>query len=140
MSMVTVPRAFKPTHETAGLPGFPAVDLFAVPGTPVVMDEAVTVTRISGHDPKLPPPLGQGGPWGLSIYCRGQATGKTYYLTHLSKVAPLGAYTAGAVVGVIGDYPGNPAGADHVHVGLHDGDSPEAHYQSIQVPPGCYFT
>jgi hypothetical protein len=136
--LVIVPKSFHATHQTAGLPGYPAVDIFAPPGTPVTLAEAGNLTRVSGHDPRLPPPLGQGGPWGLSVYCCGKS-GNVYYLTHLAKVRHGGPFPAGAVVGVIGDYPGNAPGADHVHVGLHQGDSPEAHYPSITVPAGCWL-
>lgn len=135
---VRILAAFTPTHDTAGLSGFPAIDLFAPPGTPITAPEAGTITRHSGHDPALPPPLGQGGPWGLSIYFVGKSK-KVYYLTHLAQVARLGAYRGGDVIGIIGDYPGNAPGADHVHEGLHQGDSAEAHYASTVFPARCYL-
>lgn len=126
-----IPTSFTSTHETEGLDGFPAIDLMNPPGTPIGAPEAGTITRLSGHDPSEPPPLGQGGPWGLSIYYVGNASGNTYYMTHLSKVAPLGTYKKGDIIGVIGDYPGSAA--DHVHLGLHQGDSAEAHFSSSTV-------
>ena len=139
MAQVKIPRTFVPTHETAGLPGFPAVDLFATPGTEAVLGFAGLVTRVSGHNPADPPPLGQGGPWGLSAYVLSDR-GDVYYCTHLSKVARPGTrIPAGGEVGVIGDYPGNAPGADHVHVGHHRGDSAEAHYQSTVFPADCYL-
>lgn len=135
---LTVPKKFIPTHQTGGLPGYPAVDLFAVPGTPCVLDEDVTVTRVSGHDPKEYPPQGVGGPWGLSCYAKGHETGNVYFLTHFSKVARPGPLPKGETVGVIGDYPG--LAADHVHVGIHQGDSPAAYAPSKKFPRRCYIT
>jgi hypothetical protein len=105
------------THETKGLPGYPAVDIMAHPGTPVLAPENGAVIRHSGHPPSEPPPEGQGGPWGLSLYFLG-ASGTTYYMTHLMWVAPLGRYRKGAMIGKVGNYPG---GADHVHIGVHRG-------------------
>ena len=137
MSVVVIPTEFTPTHQTAGLEGYPAVDLFATPGSTCRISEDGQVTRISGHDPGLPPPLGVGGPWGLSVYFCGKTTGNVYYMTHFAKVARLGHYSKGSILGIIGDYPG--LAGDHVHLGLHQGDSPEAHYPSIAVPAGCYL-
>jgi murein DD-endopeptidase MepM/ murein hydrolase activator NlpD len=121
---VSIPQSIRATHQTAGLAGFPAVDIMAKPGTPIRAPEDGIITRISGHEPTEAPPEGQGGPWGLSIYFLGSQTGNTYYLTHLVKVAKIGRYKKGAVIGVIGDYPGSPA--DHVHVGIHQGKAGEA--------------
>jgi hypothetical protein len=105
------------THQTRGLPGYPAVDVMGHPGTPVLAPENGSVIRHSGHPPSEAPPEGQGGPWGLSLYFLG-ASGTTYYMTHLMWVAPLGRYRRGAKIGTIGNYPG---GADHVHIGVHRG-------------------
>jgi hypothetical protein len=127
---IQLPRSFVPTHQTAGLAGFPAVDIMARPGTPIGAPEDGQITRISGNDPGLAPPQGQGGPWGLSIYFVG-ASGTTYYMTHLLKVGREGSYRKGQVIGVIGDYPGSPA--DHVHFGIHRGKSAQAYFASINV-------
>ena len=135
-----IPRSFTPTHQTEGLPGFPAIDLFATAGTKIQAPEAGVITRISGHDPEQPPPLGQGGPWGLSIYYHGSSSGNVYYMTHLSQVAKPGVYRDNDTIGVIGNYPSNAPGADHVHLGLHTGDSPEAHYASVLFPARCYLS
>jgi hypothetical protein len=134
---VQIPSVISPTHQTSGLPGFPAVDIMATPGTKILAPENGMITRISGSEPTAPPPDGQGGPWGLSIYFVGTETGNTYFLTHLMKVAGLGGYKRGAVIGLIGDYPGSPA--DHVHVGIHAGASAEATYPSGLFKPSDYL-
>jgi hypothetical protein len=87
---VAIPTHFTPTHPTGNLPGFPAVDIMAKPGTPILAPEDGSITRVSGHEPSEPPPLGQGGPWGLSLYYVGHQTGNTYYMTHLVKVGSPG--------------------------------------------------
>jgi murein DD-endopeptidase MepM/ murein hydrolase activator NlpD len=134
---VQLPSFIVPTHQTAGLTGFPAVDIMAKPGTPIRAPEDGVITRISGHEPTEPPPQGQGGPWGLSIYFLGTKSGNTYYMTHLVKVAEPGAYKLGDVIGIIGDYPGSSA--DHVHFAIHPGDSPEAHVASGLFNPADYL-
>lgn len=134
---IQLPTSQTATHQTAGLPGFPAVDIMAKPGTPIGAPEDGIITRISGHEPTEAPPQGQGGPWGLSIYFLGTQTGNTYYMTHLVKVAPPGRYRRGDVIGLIGDYPGSSA--DHVHFAIHQGDSPEAHYGSSLFNPADYL-
>src|SRR5437762_728154 len=63
------------------------------------------------------------------------------YCAHVAKLADPGTRVrAGGRSGITGDSPGNAPGADHVHVGHHKGDSPEAHYQSALCPVGCYLT
>ncbi len=40
-----LPDRFHPTHDTGGLPGFPAIDMFAAPGTRVLAPVDGTLTR-----------------------------------------------------------------------------------------------
>jgi hypothetical protein len=134
---VQLPTFITATHQTAGLAGFPAVDIMAKPGTPIRAPEDGMVTRISGHEPTEPPPQGQGGPWGLSIYYIGTQTGNTYYMTHLVKVAAVGSYKKGDVIGLIGDYPGSAA--DHVHFAIHKGEAAEAHVGSGLFDPADFL-
>jgi hypothetical protein len=47
-----LPTDFHTTHQTAGLPGFPAVDLFARPNTVVLAPEDGVIDKLSGHDPR----------------------------------------------------------------------------------------
>jgi hypothetical protein len=126
-----IPQHFQTTHPTDGLAGFPAYDFGGslVPaGSLIGAPENGSITRISGDDPSDPPPKGVGGPWGLSVYFSGAETGNTYYMTHFDKIARKGFYKKGEVIGRVGDYPG--LAFDHVHVGLHQGDAPEAHFAS----------
>lgn len=74
-----LPKDFAPTHQTAGLPGFSAVDVFAEPGTVVLAPEDGVVDRLSGRDPRQGGT--PGGPYGWSIYLT-SASGR-YFLTHL---------------------------------------------------------
>lgn len=74
--ILQLPASFTPTHQTAGLPGYPAIDMFAAPGTPVAAPADGLVTRLSGHDPAqggIP-----GGTYGWSIYLG------PYYLVHFA--------------------------------------------------------
>jgi ElaB/YqjD/DUF883 family membrane-anchored ribosome-binding protein len=108
---IQVPTSFKATHETAGLPGFPAVDIFGQPGTPVLAPEDGAIVRHSGHGGTT------GQIFGWSLYFQG-VSGSTYFMTHLVDVAPLGRYKRGAVIGRISPWSG---GSPHVHVGVHRG-------------------
>ncbi len=75
VTYLQLPADFVPTHETAGLPGYPAVDVFAKPGTVVLAPADGQVSKLSGHDPGeggVP-----GGAYGWSIYLG------PYFLTHL---------------------------------------------------------
>lgn len=102
-------------HPTANLPGYPARDFFAPPGTPVVAPEAGTILRFSGHDPK-DPPTSAGGAWGLSEYLQGES-GTIYYITHLGgyNVKVNQKVVAGQPLGTVGDFPGSTP--DHAHIG-----------------------
>ncbi len=79
VATLQLPVAFVPTHQTAGLPGYPAKDFFAPPGASVGCPVDATVRRLSGHDPKeggVP-----GGAYGLSVYLA-SADGTDRFLTH----------------------------------------------------------
>ena len=111
-----LPQDFIPTHETAGLPGFPAVDVFANPGTTVLAPEGGVVDRLSGHDPQEG---GQpGGAYGFTIFI--QAASGRYFLTHFgSRHVTLGQrVTRGEAIGTVCDsaVSHNP-GTSHIHEG-----------------------
>lgn len=114
--MIRLPPSFRPTHQTAGLPGFPAVDLFGLPRELVRAEFWGVVSRISGR----PPALGgsPGGAYGRSIYIRNAVTGTTRYATHLDELAlELGdRVRPGTIVGTVCDsvVSGKP-GTTHVH-------------------------
>lgn len=109
-----LPATFTSTHETGGLPGYPAVDVFANPGTPVRSPADGVVTKLSGQAGGP----GGGGPYGYSIYIKGDRG--TYFLTHFgSRNVQLGQRVRrGQVIGTVVDYPDR---ADHIHEGFHAG-------------------
>lgn len=106
-------------HETGGLPGFPARDWFAPSGTPCVAPVNGTVTKLSGHDPKLGAVQGAGGPLGWSVYIHG-TDGRDYYLTHMgSRTVVVGSKVRqGQKIGTVADYH-SFGRADHIHMGIH---------------------
>jgi hypothetical protein len=115
-----LPTTFTSTHQTAGLPGYPAVDVFGSPGTPVGSPVAGTIARFSGRPPSAGAYMGPGGPFGYSIYLNG-ANNRSYFLTHFgSRAVQVGQRVRqGQILGTIGDYPGGVP--DHIHEGLHGG-------------------
>ncbi len=121
--MLQLPAVFKPTHQTEGLPGFPAVDCFAAGGTPVCCEFAGTVVKLSGHPPT--PTVKPGGPYGWSIYIRNPKG--TYYLTHFgSRAAGLkvgSKVKKGEIIGRVANYLKATHGVtpSHIHEGHHAG-------------------
>ncbi len=116
---IELPANFTPTHATAGLVGFPAVDLFGPLGAEVVARFFGRVVRISGRrcsDGGAP-----GGPYGRSVYIRNTVNGRVRYATHLDllylsvgeRVWP------GRSIGTVCDaaVAGKP-GTTHVHLGM----------------------
>lgn len=116
---VQLPSRFTPTHQTEGLPGFPAVDVFAAPGTMALAPEAGRVTRLSGHDPKEGG--SPGGPYGWSVYLT--VPHAVYFLTHFAtRVVTLGQTVAGGdPLGTVCNaaVAGMASSASHVHEGKH---------------------
>jgi putative peptidoglycan binding protein len=113
-----LPINFHATHQTAGLPGFPAVDLFAQPNTAVLAPENGIVDKLSGHNPQEGG--SPGGPYGFSIYLD-SASGR-YFMTHFGsrQVALNERVTKGQRIGTVCDsaVSGNP-GTSHIHHGKH---------------------
>jgi murein DD-endopeptidase MepM/ murein hydrolase activator NlpD len=105
-----------PYHDTDGLPGYPAVDVFASPGTPVGAPVSATVARFSGQAGGP----GGGGAYGYSIYLDGENQ-RSYYLTHFgSRSVRVGQHVRrGQIIGRVADYPGGVP--DHIHEGVHGG-------------------
>jgi murein DD-endopeptidase MepM/ murein hydrolase activator NlpD len=111
--VLQLPATFKPTHDTAGLDGYPAIDVFGAPGMAVAAPAAGVVSRLSGHDPAqggVP-----GGAYGWSIYLG------PYYLTHFgSRAVGLGqTVRRGDILGTICDakVSGKPSSSSHIHEG-----------------------
>lgn len=100
-TQLQLPSTFRATHATAGLDGYPAVDVFAPPGTVVLAPAAGQITRLSGHDPAqggVP-----GGAYGWSIYLT--IPSAQYFLTHFgSRTVTVGErVTRGQILGTVCD-------------------------------------
>lgn len=125
-----LPARFKPTHQTDGLPGFPAVDQFAKANTRVLAPATGRIVKLSGHPPT--PHAQPGGPYGWSIYLAVDKyhlapSGGVYFLTHFGARAP-GVYEGaciaqGEYLGTVADYASATHGvtACHIHEGFHPG-------------------
>lgn len=111
-------RAHAATHQTSGLPGYPAYDYMAPAGSPCVAPVTGQVTKLSGHDPAAGPPNGPHGPFGWSVYIDGG--GKSYFLTHMgTRTVKVGdRVQQGEKIGTVGDY-AKWGGANHIHMGVH---------------------
>jgi len=101
----------KLTHQTDGLPGYPAVDIFAPAGTPFRAPENGRVVRWSGRGGT------SGNVFGYTVYFQGDS-GKMYFITHLEKGrAAVGAHVGkGGVLGRVSPW---KSGSSHAHVGIH---------------------
>lgn len=98
----------KLTHPTDGLPGYPAVDVFAPAGTPFLAPEDGKVIRLSGRGGT------SGNVFGWSVYFKG-ISGRTYFITHLNKNRARGSVKAGQPLGTVSPW---QSGDSHAHVGI----------------------
>ncbi len=106
---------FVPTHQTGGLGTlFPAIDLFAPPGTRVQVPE--TCEMVYRHFIEWDHTKHVGG-W--TCYLHGMS-GNTYFVTHFETMAPEGTYAAGEIIGKVARVP-HDAWASHIHEGRHHG-------------------
>jgi len=125
--ILQLPSSFKPTHETGGLPGFPAVDVFAPAGTPVGCPDKGTVVKTSGHPPT--PHATPGGPYGWSVYVKRNRLAwwrkGTYFCTHFGTVHVVNGQKVvrGQILGTVADYSAATNGVtpSHIHEGYHAG-------------------
>lgn len=111
---------FRPTHQTAGLPGYPAVDVFGRPGALVVARFFGKVRRLSGRACSLGGSAG--GAYGRSVYIRNEVTGTDRYVTHLDCLAvSVGDLIGpGTIIGTVCDAAGTGRpGTSHAHYGKH---------------------
>ena len=116
--MLRLPASFSPTHATAGLAGYPAIDVFGPAGTLVSAGFYGIVVRISGRDRAGTEPAG--GAYGWSVYVRNTVTRRTRYVTHLDCLAVEIQHriSPGTVLGRVAAPPRSaPLGSDHVHLG-----------------------
>jgi len=113
-------------HDTLGLPGYPAVDFGCDAYSPVVAVEKGVIERFSGNDPNSPPPLGPGGPYGWSVYLKGDS-GTDYYYTHMqTRVKAVGTHVAaGELIGTCANWIKASGGVtpNHIHLGVHPGST-----------------
>ena len=111
---IRLPKTFTPTHDTGGLPHFPAIDVFAEPGTLVMPPEGGLivykhfipwnhVTRVGG--------------W--TIYLQGRS-GNTYFLTHFANVRRNGQVRRFQSLGRVAEVP-HHWWPSHIHEGKHRG-------------------
>lgn len=116
---VQLPATFTPTHQTGGLPGYPAIDVFAKPGAVVLAPADGLIRRLSGR----PPAQGgvPGGAYGWSIYLDAPAIGD-YFLTHFAtRLVVLDQQVRrGDELGTVCDaaVARMPSSASHIHEGL----------------------
>lgn len=121
---ILLPGTFTATHETAGLPGYPAIDVFGKPGEPFRIQLTGTVRRRSGHpckDGGTP-----GGAYGQSIYIE-TPDGDDRYLTHIDKLlVSVGEHiTPATILGTICDSAvSHKPGTSHIHYGHHKAAHP----------------
>ncbi len=118
-----LPAHFTPTHQTGGLPGFPAVDVFAKGGAYVCAEFDCEIVKLSGHPPSAV--TNPGGPYGWSMYLKTSAG--VYYATHFgvrAKQVKVGAkLKKGMYLGRVADYSKATGGVtpSHIHLGFHPG-------------------
>ncbi len=104
---------FVPTHDTGGLPNFPAIDLFADPGTQVLAPEDCTL--VWPHMIEWDKTRRVGG-----MTCYLQGARNTYFLTHFGMLNVSGGYAEGDVLGTVAAVP-HGWWESHIHEGLHKG-------------------
>ncbi len=120
MADLRLPALFRATHQTAGLPGYPAVDVFAKAGTVARASFFGRVVRVSGRP--LSPSDRPGLSYGWSVYVHNRVNGWTRYATHFERLLlDVGAIIVpGRALGLVAVPPvGSPPGSAHIHLGLN---------------------
>ena len=118
-----IPRRFEPTHQTDGLPGYPAIDIFGPWDHLVRLADHGRVRRISGKSPcrgGVP-----GGAAGYSLYVEAD-DGSDWFLTHFGVVlVRVGQrVTPSLFLGAPMRSSDGPAGwSEHIHAGRKPGQS-----------------
>lgn len=120
MRDLQLPEHFQATHQTAGLPGFPAIDVFGPAGSFVLAPEKGRLVW-----PHLIPWDLKERVGGWTCYFQGES-GNTYFLTHFRALRPRGSYRAHDVLGTVAHVPHN-AWRSHIHEGKHHGHFDPAH-------------
>ncbi len=109
---IRLPRFFKPTHETSGLPGYPAIDVFAAPGTLVFPPERGTLVRRHLIQWDTTKRIG-----GWTVYLHGES-GAIYFLTHFATMRDRPRIQLWHPLGRVAEVPEH-AWASHIHEGKH---------------------
>ncbi len=108
-----------PTHQTDGLPGYPAKDFFAPAGASVGCPKDGTIRKLSGHDPREGG--NPGGAYGWSIYL--ESGDGDRFLTHFgTRAVTLGQKVKrGETIGTVCDaaVARMPSSLSHVHYGFN---------------------
>lgn len=114
-NVVNLPPTFTSTHQTAGLPGFPARDIPGTPGEQVTSPVTGKIEYVHFIPWDIAKRVG-----GWTMYIVG-ASG-TYFLTHFGKVEVRNGQIvqAGQRIGTVAAVPQNAWGA-HIHEGFHSG-------------------
>ncbi len=119
MDILTLPATFTPTHETSGLSGYPAIDVFGRPRQVVAAGFYGRVRRITGR--ACSAGGSPGGPYGRSLYIENAGAGLERFVTHLDYLlVDVGdAVWPGRCIATLCDasLAGKP-GSTHAHMGL----------------------
>jgi hypothetical protein len=111
---IRLPKNFTPTHQTGGLPGFPAIDVFAREGTTVYPPEGGVIVYKHfipwNHVARV-------GGW--TCYLQGNS-GDTYFLTHFALCRREGRVHLWQAIGFVGAVP-DGWWPSHIHEGKHKG-------------------
>lgn len=119
-----LPATFKPTHETAGLPGFHAIDVFGTPGSYVTAPEDVEL--VWPHFIEWDAQKRVGGWTCYLVADRGKPTERWYFDTHFGSLRQRGHYHKGGVIGIVAAVPGSVWPA-HIHHSKHKGAFKPSH-------------
>lgn len=112
---IRLPRNFKPTHSTAGLPKFPAIDVFGKPGTQVFPPERGKLVYKHFIPWDTTKRIG-----GWTCYLKA-ASGNVYFLTHFATMREREKIQLWHPIGRIAEVP-HHAWEPHIHEGKHIGD------------------
>jgi len=117
---IQLPTNFTATHMTAGLDGYPAIDVFGKAGQKVLCPSDGSVRRLSGRDPIEGGVPGSAYGWSMYIV----ADHADYYLTHFgSRAISLNQEVKkGQLIGTICDaaVAGMPTSSSHIHEGKRE--------------------
>jgi hypothetical protein len=117
VAKLLLPATFHATHETGGLPGFPAIDNFAPAGRAVGApdDGQLIWPHLIPWSPRPSPEHPDGKACG-GMTCYYRTASATYFLTHFSSLVPRGHYKRGDTIGHVAAVP-HGWWQPHIHEG-----------------------